>query len=333
MTILSTIAEGLARDVALGGGLKSPLLSWLGVVGLLLFFGWQIIRLRIDVSRASAPLLALEPLLTPLADEAEESDLRRSYERSFSEDRDGAPVGERPDITRLTELDTAMRETRALRRPWIQFRKSLLIERVPWFKEPRIFSTRRADEFFTPDAVLSPNIDLAFYGQLPSLITGFGLLLTFVAICVGLSRLHAEGTAIIGVQGLINGLAGKFLTSIVALVCANAFILVERPALRRLHRRYDDFLMRLDESFPRRTAEDLLDALSARRGFRTLAGAAAERNEVDEVPKRLAASIEELTSAVRALAGRAQEPEAKALERGAGDGNVVALTHRERRHG
>ena len=29
------------------------------------------------------------------------------------------------------------------------------------------------------------------------------------------------------IQGLINGLAGKFLTSIVGLLCANVFVLLE----------------------------------------------------------------------------------------------------------
>lgn len=265
MTILSAATDLLARDVSLWGGLTSPLFSWLGSAGLLVFFGWQIVRLFLDASRASAPFLHVRALLTALANEVEASDLRHAYERAFADDQpapDGKPSASgATDIDRVVRLDAAMRETGMLRRPWVQFRKTLLIERVAWFKEPRIFATRRAEEFFTAEAVLEPSIDLGAYGQVPSLIAGIGLLLTFVAICIGLSRLHADGSTITGIQGLINGLAGKFLTSIVALVCANLFVLLERAPVRRLHALHEEFLTLLDESFPRRTAEDLLDEL------------------------------------------------------------------------
>ena len=115
----------------------------------------------------------------------------------------------------------------------MQYRKTLLIEHVPWFKQPRVFSSRRAEEFFTPEVVLR-GVDLGWTAQVPGLITGLGLLLTFVALATGLSRLHADGAGITGIAGLVNGLAGKFLTSIVGLVCANVFLLLERPTVRRL---------------------------------------------------------------------------------------------------
>ena len=309
----NALTASLARDVSIWGELKSPLLSWLGAAGLLLFFGWQIIRLYMDAARSAEPFVDVEPLLTSFAEQVEASDLRHSYDRAFAE-RGEVTRGREADIDRLSRLDTAMREIDTFRRPWIQFRKSLLIERVHWFKEPRIFSTRRAEEFFSQDEVLLPSIDLGFYGQLPSLITGLGLLLTFVAICIGLSRLHADGPTITGIQGLINGLAGKFLTSIVALLCANAFILLERPAVRRLHRLHAEFLTLLDESFPRRTVEDLLDALGRHQTTPTPTTADHPSEHADatthESQERLGASIDELASAVRVLTEWMREPQA-----------------------
>jgi len=50
------------------------------------------------------------------------------------------------EVDRLADLDAAMREREEFRRPWVQFRKTMLIEHVPWFKEPRVFATRRAEE-------------------------------------------------------------------------------------------------------------------------------------------------------------------------------------------
>ena len=88
----------------------------------------------------------------------------------------------RIDCDDLNTLETAMQKEPMFRQPWVQFRKTLILEHVPWFVEPRIFSTRRAEEVFTQDTLLSHRVNLAFYSQLPSLVTGIGLLLTFLAL-------------------------------------------------------------------------------------------------------------------------------------------------------
>lgn len=309
------IIDFFARDVTLLG-LTSPLLSWLGSAGLLGFFTWQTWKLRADVARAITPFLRVRPVLQSLVKDVEGADLRQAYERAFSDGRHARRAGAAPppgatDLTRLKKLDQAMRELVAFKRPWIQYRKTLLIEHVSWTTEPRIFSTRQAEEYFGQEAALGHAIDLGFYNQVPSLITGLGLLLTFVAICIGLTRLHADGQTISGIQGLINGLAGKFLTSIVGLTCANLFVLVERPALNRLRTTHVEFLALLDESFPRRTVEDLLDALrqeqSRARWARDDRGEAAER-VAQEVEERINQPITELTAMVRSLAERVFDP-------------------------
>jgi hypothetical protein len=312
--MLTAVMETLARDVSPWGGFTSPLLSWLGSAGLVAFFAWHLTKLFREARRAEAPFLEVAPLLAAHAERVEARDLRDAYDRAVSErktksDEDGleTPI----EVERLTDLDAEMRQVDAFRRPWVQFRKTMLIEHVPWFKEPRVFSTRRAEEFFTEEAVLDGRIDLGFYAQVPTLITGFGLLLTFVAICIGLSRLHADGQTVDGIQGLINGLAGKFLTSIVGLVCANLFLLLERPAVRRLRAAHADFLAALDESFPRRTVEELIDALSLHRPARESAswdGRGDDPGHGGRTWDRVGDQIDELTSAVRALSERVHEP-------------------------
>jgi len=264
-----TVLDLLAYDVSPWGGLKSPLLCWLGAAAMIAFFAWQVMRLLVGVRLAIVPIGALSPQLMELAERLEATDLDRAYDSAYVDRRPTAaaqPEPESADFDRLRQLDQSMREVETFRRPWRQYRKTLLIERVPWFKEPRVFSTRRAEEFFTPEAMVGGRIDLGFMTQVPALITGFGLLLTFIAICVGLSRLHAEGQSIAGIPGLINGLSGKFLTSIVGLICANAFVFAERLAMRPLYDRHAEFVALLDESFPRRTAEDLLDELRRAEG-------------------------------------------------------------------
>jgi hypothetical protein len=314
MRVWHGLVDLLTRDVSPWGGLASPLLCWLGAAGLVGFFCWQAARLLAGARRAGEPLARLLPRLGELAGAVEAVDLARSYDRAFIDRRPTAPPAqsEPDDLDRLRELDGEMREIDALRRPWIQFRKTLLIEHVQWFKEPRVFSTRPAGDFFTPDAVLGGRVDLAFFAQVPSLITGLGLLLTFVAICIGLSRLHAEGQSIAGIPGLINGLAGKFLTSIVGLICANVFLLVERPAVRALLDRHAEFVALIDESFPRRTAEDLLDELrrlgnqgrEMRDALTSLAGAIQTlETHKSSAQAQITALVDQLGAAVTAIGG------------------------------
>ncbi len=307
MRAWQVVTDALFRDVSPFGALASPLLCWLGAAGLALFCLWQAVRLVRGVRRAAWPFEQLEAQLSEMAERVEATDLDRAYDRAYADRRPTAPptASEAADLDRLRELDRAMRAEPALRRPWIQYRKTLLIEHVPWFKEPRVFSTRRAEDFFTPDAVLR-GVDLGSFAQVPSLITGMGLTLTFVAICIGLARLHAEGPAIAGIAGLINGLAGKFLTSIVGLICANAFLLLERPAVRRLHEQHAEFVALLDESFPHRTAEDLLDELRRTDGrgreMREALTAVVEALEANQtrIQAQISALVERIGGAVAA---------------------------------
>jgi hypothetical protein len=198
-----------------------------------------------------------------------------------------------------------MQKEPMFRHPWVQFRKTLILEHVPWFVEPRIFSTRRAEDIFTQDTLLSHRVNLAFYSQLPSLVTGIGLLLTFLALFIGLSRLHADGREIVGIQGLINGLAGKFLTSIVGLIVANLFTLIEKPMVFRLMNAHHSFLNLMDTLFPQKTMEQMLEQLTPVHGeqgrHRTASGKESWDPFEGSRTDSLALPIAELTSAVRSL--------------------------------
>jgi hypothetical protein len=167
--------------------------------------------------------------------------------------------------------------------------------------EPRIFSTRRAEDIFTQDTLLSHRVNLAFYSQLPSLVTGIGLLLTFLALFIGLSRLHADGHEIVGIQGLINGLAGKFLTSIVGLIAANLFTLIEKPTVFRLMNAHHAFLGLIDKLFPPKTMEQMLEQLTPMHSGRQASGGEIRERLGGMGTDSLAAPIAELTSAVRSL--------------------------------
>jgi hypothetical protein len=306
MTGMSSLWEFLSRDTAFFGGPQSPMLSWLGSFGIVLFFLWHVIRLTWEVSRAQRPFDRVWPMLSTLARDRGDVDRERFTSRALVgfTPRTSQPAASstRIDCDDLSALDKAMQKEPMFLPLWAQFRKTLILEHVPWFVEPRIFCTRRAEDIFTQDALLSHRVNLASYSQLPSLVTGIGLLLTFLALFIGLSKLHADGQEIVGIQGLINGLAGKFLTSIVGLIAANLFTLIEKPMVSRLMSAHHTFLGLMDKLFPRKTMEQMLEQLTpVHSGNRQASGGEHWEHVGRMGTDSLTAPIAELTTAVRSL--------------------------------
>lgn len=259
---MMSIWEFFSQDVTLIGELHSPMLSWLGSGGLIVLFLWHAGRLSTAISSVQGCYTRVWPILTNLVAGRKSLQSEWLTVPSLSEMKKAAhPSGAqsaRVDLDDLHTLDKAMRREPRLEQAWLHFRKTFIVERTAWFIEPKVFATRTAAEFFPRD-LLNGRLNLAFYHQFPSLITGGGLLLTFLAILIGLSKLHADGSHIVGIQGLINGLAGKFLTSIVGLLCANLFVLLEKSALHRLGTTQQQFVTMVDELFPRKTMEQMLE--------------------------------------------------------------------------
>jgi hypothetical protein len=270
MTTTFGLWELLSRDVTFLGGPHSPMLSWLGSGGIVLFFLWHTFRVRNETAIVRQAFDRIRPMLQTLANERREIDRDRfthlsGREFSTHSERAASPSS-RLDSEDIRTLDSGMEHEPIFRVPWGHYRKTLILEQVPWFVDPRIFSTRPAAEVFTQEALIARHVNVAFYRQFPSLVTGLGLLLTFLALFIGLGKLHADGSEIVGIQGLINGLAGKFLTSIVGLIVANVFIFLEKPRVAQLMNAHHAFLDLIDQLFPRKTMEQLLEQLTANQG-------------------------------------------------------------------
>ena len=230
----------LTRDVAVVGGLQSPLLSWIGAAAILTLCLWHSAVLIRGLLHIQRTLSRFQSSVAPLI-------LAR---RQVSKDWLVIPalakrrtnLAESPETRRdlddLQALDRAVRSEQAFARDWLSYRKTLAVEQSAWFLEPTVHSQRSASEFFSFESLCAAHLNVRFYRQLPAFMTGMGLMFTFLAILIGLSKLHANGSEIDGIQGLINGLSGKFVTSIVGLACANAFTLLENSLWHRLDNRH-----------------------------------------------------------------------------------------------
>lgn len=247
----------VSQDVTIVGGIQSPMLSWIGVTGILTLFLWHgtmllrsLFKLRRILSRFYSSVLPLVVARQQVVKDwlvIPNLAKKRVHPNETSEAR--------RDLDDLQALDRTFRAEPALVKEWLSYRKTFAVEQSVWFLEPTVHGQRSATEFFSFEVLCAGQLNVRFYRQLPSFLTGIGLLFTFIAILIGLSKLHANGPQIEGIQGLINGLSGKFVTSIVGLACANVLTLLENSMWHSLESQHRRCLSLLDELFPQKAAD------------------------------------------------------------------------------
>ena len=99
------------------------------------------------------------------------------------------------------------------------------------------------------------------YKTAPAVITGIGLLATFVAILVALLDVKLANNRVQGLDLLVQGLSGKFLSSIVALACATLLIYAEKWILYPVRARIASLVFILTGLLPRLLPAQLLSDL------------------------------------------------------------------------
>jgi hypothetical protein len=116
------------------------------------------------------------------------------------------------------------------------------------------FITERARNLLPYDVVVGQNFHAAIFGAVPGILTGLGLSGTFIAILWALYGVHYDEfnavKPVTGMEGLINGLSGKFLSSIVALLLSIIFTLREKRVVRSLRHSYDSLISAISDAIP-----------------------------------------------------------------------------------
>ena len=305
--LLSDLWLVLSQDVTLIGGIQSPMVSWIGAAGILALSLWQSttllrgrLTLRRTLSRFQASLL---PLVLARQQAAKDWGIVPTFARNPRNTSETTET--RCDLDDLQTLDCALRAEPALAKEWSSYRKTLAVEQSAWFVEPTVHSQRSATDFFSFEVLCAGQINIRLYRQLPSFLTGIGLLFTFIAILIGLSKLHANGTHIEGIQGLINGLAGKFVTSIVGLACANAFTLLEHSVWHDLEGQHRTCISLLDELFPQKAVEHHSQTPPLRRGASDTVISPIKNDGTiqlaEVIQQRLNSTVTAMTAATQAL--------------------------------
>lgn len=149
--------------------------------------------------------------------------------------------------SRLAQLRSACLKLPNPMRAWWSRIEDSLVQYVNADGVEEWYLTAPAREVLTEESVSERYYHSSFYQAVPGILTGLGLTATFVAILVALSSLRVtvlnDTETVTGIKELIEGLSGKFLSSIAGLVLSIVFLFVERKwCERRLTGAFEDLV-------------------------------------------------------------------------------------------
>lgn len=224
------------------GVVQAPLFIWLAVVGLVVgtFVFLLILQSLVRRERHLYQMIA--------------RDLRTIKSKHSPALRNGLPQAAYDDLVQCFE-------TTALAPVWNIFVAQLVV-RGDATGTDHFWTSESAETVFNEASVLESRLNRNFYTAIPGMVTGLGLLFTFIAILFALLEVKLGGPTnkqFTGLDKLVSGLSGKFLSSIAALFAATVFLFCEKRLLHNLTKSLRDLVAALDALVPRLTPAHLLD--------------------------------------------------------------------------
>ncbi len=188
-------------------GLRAPAFSWLVSAGLIVYCASIFLR-QLRESKIRQRILSAADRRLGL--------LRKG--RSPAQDRRSGISGHF-----LREIDKVFNDLPPLRTAWLTISSSM-ISRTDRNGEAYFWIAEDIGPVFNESATTHERD----YRNASAIITGVGLLATFLAILVALLDVRLAHNRIQGLDLLIQGLSGKFLSSVVAVACATALVFFEK---------------------------------------------------------------------------------------------------------
>lgn len=157
----------------------------------------------------------------------------------------GLSLGDYEEINKYFDDESAG----GLNGAWREFKSHFLLRKME-NGENRYWSTRNAEESFSERKLVTEKLSRDYYQSLPGIITGIGLMATFFAILVALLDVRMIDNRVQGLELLIQGLSGKFITSVVALLCATIFVFFEKNRFHALEKSQLKLASLIDRTIP-----------------------------------------------------------------------------------
>lgn len=228
-------------------GFNAPLFIWGISSFIILFTVITIIALLISKHRIKSVLVYLQ--------------------REFGKIRSQFPL--RPfeglKIQAYDAVATFVSKEKFINSPWVSFDSQLIRTYATDEGSELIWSGESSINYFDEKNILDTHINRSFFSSVPAILTGIGLLSTFIALLLALKDLRpVAGGAIEGIDVLIKGLSGKFISSIVALGCATFYIFIEKAfVFHPLEVKRKSLCAEIDRLFPIMTSTRLLSNINA----------------------------------------------------------------------
>lgn len=134
---------------------------------------------------------------------------------------------------------------------WQSFQSILIYRKDNRGDSDQVWATESAGQFFSESNLLDPQVNRKFFLSIPGIVTGTGLLFTFLAILVALLDVRIAETKVVGLEGLIGGLSGKFVSSVAALFSATVFLCLEKALFYRFNLKRQILVSAIDNLIPR----------------------------------------------------------------------------------
>ncbi|MCX8031632.1 MAG: hypothetical protein N3A59_08675 [Thermodesulfovibrionales bacterium] len=223
-------------------GIEAPWFSWVAALGLLIWPAYEFFKLIKICNKRSK-------ILSEISDDIK--NLSNNNRPRFGE---GIP------ISVLDEIRVIFQKNHDIANFWYFFEKSLIYRRIEGKDQDHVWATESAENSINDEFVLGSGINKRYFLSIPGVLTGLGLLVTFLAILVALVdvRIDRMTNQVVGLDGLISGLSGKFVSSVAGLFSATIFMLLEKSIFYRLNTNFKNLAASLDNLFPRLSATQIL---------------------------------------------------------------------------
>jgi methyl-accepting chemotaxis protein len=234
-------------------GLDAPKFAWLAAIGLVAVPLTMLLYLFREVRRQSG-------ILSDAADRIDQLWSRTLAHRQSGAEKGpgtGLKDGLAPGI--YTVLADVLGKSPTLSHAWNSYAATMVV-RSGGNGGEQFWASESAAATFTDSAIWERRVNRAFYNSLPGVVTSTGLLFTFLAILIALVdvRIDTQTNQIQGLPLLIEGLSGKFVSSIAALLSATIFLLVEKPLAHRLSKGRLRLVSSIDALVPRLSSTRVL---------------------------------------------------------------------------
>lgn len=162
------------------------------------------------------------------------------------------------------DFDQSISDNKLLGAAWQQFRTTLIFPQQDSLQT--VSKVQPLGIYFSRDALLGRNLNLRLYNAIPNLLTGAGILGTFIGLASGIylasSNLASDDIAQAkqAMQELLNGASLAFLTSIVGLLCSILFSFREKNWVHQFDERLGCWISSLEHRLGSNTAEHIAHA-------------------------------------------------------------------------